>query len=137
MTNTKRGFSMTYAVVLILIVSVLASLLLMTATLTSKSSVAYCNYVESKNLLDEIGATAVSNYNGKAQGATDEAWANDFAENKAGFVVNVTQNAEGLQVVVQKNKRKMLLVSFQLDSENNYQLKSYLYNVGVVDEEVS
>lgn len=128
---------MTYAVVLILIVSVLASLLLMTATLTSKSSVAYCNYVESKNLLDEIGATAVSNYNGKTQDATDEAWVNDFAENKAGFVVNVTQNAEGLQVVVQKNKRKMLLVSFQLDSENNYQLKSYLYNVGVVDEEVS
>lgn len=137
MANKKRGFSMTYAVVLILIVSVLASLLLMTATLTSKSSVAYCNYVESKNLLDEIGATAVSNYNGKAQGATDETWANDFAENKAGFVVNVTQNAEGLQVVVQKNRRKMLLVSFQLDSENNYQLKSYLYNVGVIDEEVS
>ena len=137
MANKKRGFSMTYAVVLILIVSVLASLLLMTATLTSKSSVAYCNYVESKNLLDEIGASAVSNYTGKAQDATDEVWANDFAENKAGFVVNVTQNAEGLQVVVLKNRRKMLLVSFQLDSEKNYQLKSYLYNVGVIDEEVS
>ncbi len=137
MANKKRGFSMTYAVVLILIVSVLASLLLMTATLTSKSSVAYCNYVESKNLLDEIGATAVETYNGKAQGSISDAWTSGFAENKAGFVVNVSQSSEGLQVVVLKNRRKMLLVSFQLDSENNYQLKSYLYNVGVVDEEVS
>ncbi len=145
MTKRKRGFTMTYAVVLLLIVSVLVSLLLLTAALTSKSSVTYCNYVDSKNFLDKVGADAVFEFAGKTKEAVEsklnvtetQQWNDKYAGHKFGYQVQVVLKVDDtLEVSVVKNNKKALIVQFELTGDA-YQLKTYLYDVPTADAEVN
>lgn len=143
MYRRKRGFAMTYAIVLILLVTLLVSSLLVTAQLTAKSAQNYESYINSKRCLDEIGSAAINYYTTEASEESDlsNEWTEAFEENEFNYIIVISTESEtegsevsAVQVRVTLNKSVKLFLAFER-GEGAFQLKSYVYNAGSVTDE--
>ncbi len=134
---------MTYAVVLILIVSLLVSVLLMTAQLTAKSSQSYQNYIDSKNYLDKVGSAAVAyytdeNYTDENNSGGGEEWENAVKENDFGYTIEINGDSDSVKVYVLNSKKIELYIKFTKndatdetdETGSGYALSAYIYNYG-------
>lgn len=123
MNGRKRGFAMTYAVVLFLIVSLFISILLLNAQLTVESSSDYINYIDDKNLLDEAGAAAIADY---TVGNADGKWIAEYESED--LTVDVDFTDDKVRVIVVLCLSKELYMEFGKDVGGKYILTAYVYN---------
>lgn len=143
MYRRKRGFAMTYAIVLILLVTLLVSSVLVTARLTAKSAQNYGNYINGKRCLDEIGSAAIDYYTTEAptEGALSEDWTESFQTNEFNYTIKIEPIEENgavctVQVRVLLNRSVKLFLAFTRENADTaFQLKSYVYNAGSVTDE--
>ena len=124
----NKAFAMPYAVVFILIITVMCSAVLTFATATTKSADKYSDFLAARNYLDKIGAAAINKYeNG---GSTDYS---AFDENVYKFVITDDENGA---VKVTRGGTVALYIKFTKNAEDKYELSQYVYSPGVKSAEV-
>lgn len=121
----KRGFAMQYAIVLILLVSLLVGIVLMSAQISTTGSKLYENYIDRKIDLDKIGSMAIVYF---CDGKTDDSHNPWVLSEKLGYSIgkltlkntddsentDATKNTkEVTQVYIYRNSKVYLYLEFE------------------------
>ncbi len=115
----KRGFAVPYAIVMLLLITLMCTLILTSARMTVNSAVSYRNYLESKAELDEIGSAVIDKY-----------YSGEALDGLQYDGYTITDDGNGT-VTVSRGNTVMLYMKFTQDGDG-YKLSAYIYEPGTV-----